>query len=123
MDQGRKGRSQGVLELPLAYGIIGGATRTHPVAQLCLKIIGVKSANELAEVACALGLAQNFAALRALATEGIQRGHMGLHARNIAVMAGATGDQIDKVAGILAKERDFKLVRAKEVLAALKETK
>jgi hydroxymethylglutaryl-CoA reductase len=113
------GNLVGELELPLAYGIVGGATRTHPVAQVCLKIIGVKTASELAEVACSVGLAQNFAALRALATEGIQRGHMELHARNIAILAGATGDQIDKIAEILAKERNVKVTRAKEVLESL----
>jgi hydroxymethylglutaryl-CoA reductase len=113
------GNLVGELELPLAYGIVGGATRTHPVAQVCLKIIGVKTASELAQVACSVGLAQNFAALRALATEGIQRGHMELHARNIAILAGATGDQIDKIAEILAKERNVKVTRAKELIELL----
>ncbi len=110
----------GTLEMPLAVGIIGGATRVHPVAQLSLKILGVKTAKELAEVIGAVGLAQNLAALRALATEGIQKGHMKLHARNIAVMAGATGDLIDKVAEILIKHGRIRFDYAKEVLEKLK---
>lgn len=106
----------GELEVPIALGIVGGATKTHPVAQLSLKILGVRTANELAEVACAVGLAQNFAALRALATEGIQRGHMELHARNIAIMAGAAGDLVDKIAEQMVKERNIRISRAKELL-------
>jgi len=82
----------------MAVGIIGGATKVHPVAKVALKILGVKTARELAEVMAAVGLAQNLAALRALAHEGIQRGHMSLHARNIAIMAGATGELIDVIA-------------------------
>jgi hydroxymethylglutaryl-CoA reductase len=113
------GNLVGEIELPLAYGLVGGATKSHPVAQVCVKLLGVKTSTELAEVAASLGLAQNFAALRALTTEGIQRGHMELHARNIAVMAGARGDVVDKVAEVLAKERDFKVSRAKEVLEEL----
>lgn len=109
----------GELELPLALGIVGGATKTHPVAQLCLKILGVRTANELAEIACAVGLAQNFAALRALATEGIQRGHMELHARNVAIMAGAKGDIVDKIAEQMVKEKNIKIMRAKEILESL----
>ncbi|MEM3437214.1 MAG: hydroxymethylglutaryl-CoA reductase, degradative, partial [Nitrososphaerales archaeon] len=88
----------GTIELPLAVGLVGGATAVHPIAKINLKILGVKSALELAEVMASVGLAQNFAALRALVTEGIQRGHMKLHARNIAIMAGAKGDLIDKIA-------------------------
>lgn len=113
------GNLEGEIELPLAYGIVGGATKTHPVAQVCVKLLGVKTSTELAEVAASVGLAQNFAALRALATEGIQRGHMELHARNIAVMAGAKGDIVDRVAEVLAREKDFKVSRAKEVLEEL----
>jgi hydroxymethylglutaryl-CoA reductase len=116
----KNGDLMGELELPLALGTFGGATRTHPVAQLCLKILGVKTATELAEVACAVGLAQNFAALRAMVTEGIKRGHMELHARNIAIMAGATGDLVDKVAEFLVKEGNVKVSRAKEILQSLK---
>jgi hydroxymethylglutaryl-CoA reductase len=113
------GNLVGEIELPLAYGLVGGATKSHPVAQVCVKLLGVKTSTELAEVAASLGLAQNFAALRALTTEGIQRGHMELHARNIAVMAGARGDVVDKVAEVLTKERDFKVSRAKQVLEEL----
>jgi hydroxymethylglutaryl-CoA reductase len=109
----------GEIELPLAYGLVGGATRTHPVAQVCLRLLGVKTSTELGEVAASVGLAQNFAALRALTTEGIQRGHMELHARNIAAMAGAKGEMIDRVSEILASERNVNLTRAKEVLEEL----
>ena len=86
--------------MPMAVGTIGGAVRTHPIAKIALKILGVKSANELGEVITAVGLAQNLAALRALAHEGIQRGHMRLHARNIAIAAGATDELIDFVSQI-----------------------
>jgi hydroxymethylglutaryl-CoA reductase len=110
------GDLKGVIELPMAVGLIGGAVRTHPIAKIALKILGVKTANEFAEVLAAVGLAQNLAALRALAHEGIQRGHMSLHARNIAVAAGATGDQINKVAEQMVKERKIRMDRAKELI-------
>ncbi|NIN53742.1 MAG: hydroxymethylglutaryl-CoA reductase, degradative [Nitrososphaeria archaeon] len=110
----------GSIELPLAVGLIGGATAVHPVAKACLKILGVQSATELAEIMASVGLAQNLAALRALAVEGIQRGHMKLHARNIAVMAGASGDLIDKVAQAMIEERGVRMDRAKELLKKLK---
>jgi len=103
----------------MAVGIVGGATKVHPVARIALKILGVSSANELAEVMGAVGLAQNFAALRALATEGIQRGHMKVHARNLAVMAGATGDMVDKVAEIMIKEGKITFAYAKELVEKL----
>ncbi|MGQ9542929.1 MAG: hydroxymethylglutaryl-CoA reductase, degradative [Candidatus Bathyarchaeia archaeon] len=109
----------GTIEVPMAVGLIGGATATHPVAKVAIKILGVKSASELAQVIAAVGLAQNLAALRALATEGIQRGHMTLHARNIALMAGATGDIVDKIADIMVKERRVRMDRAKELLEEL----
>lgn len=112
------GRLVGTLELPMAVGLVGGATKTHPAAQAALQLLGVSSAQELAEIAAALGLAQNMAALRALATEGIQRGHMALHARNIAIVAGATGADIEAVAAILAQEHDVRVDRAKELLRA-----
>ncbi|KNG93813.1 hydroxymethylglutaryl-CoA reductase, degradative [Pseudaestuariivita atlantica] len=92
----------GRIELPMALGLVGGATRTHPAAQAVLKVLDVSSAGELAMIAACLGLAQNMAALRALATEGIQRGHMALHARNIAITAGAEGADVDRVAKALA---------------------
>ncbi len=106
----------GSIELPMAIGLIGGAVRTHPIAKICLKILGVKTANELAEVLAAVGLAQNLGALRALAHEGIQRGHMSLHARNIAIAAGATGELIDLVAEKMVEERKIRMDRAKELI-------
>ena len=109
----------GTLEMPMPVGIIGGATKVHPMAKLSLKILRIKTARQLAEIIGAVGLAQNLAALRALATEGIQRGHMSLHAKNIAIMAGATGDLIDKVAEIMVKERKIRIDRAKEILEEL----
>jgi len=114
------GNLVGEIELPMAVGIVGGAANIHPKARLCRKILGIKTAKELAEVVAALGLAQNFAAVFALSTVGIQKGHMSLHAKNIAVMAGATGDQIDIVADQLVKEGNVKLDRAKEILEELK---
>jgi len=106
----------GTIELPLAVGIVGGATTVHPTAKTNLKILGVKTANELAEIIAAVGLAQNFAALHALATEGIQRGHMSLHARNVAIAAGAKGEMIDRVVEVLVREKKVRVDRAKEVL-------
>jgi len=111
-----EGNLHGELELPMAVGTIGGATKTHPTSQFALKLMGIKSARELAETMVALGLAQNFAALRALVTEGIQKGHMQLHARNVAAMAGATGPEAERVAEVLAKEGNFSIARAKELL-------
>lgn len=116
-----EGRLVGTLEMPMALGLVGGATKTHPLAQLSLKILGVETAQELAEVTVAVGLAQNMAALRALATEGIQRGHMALHARNIAIVAGATGSEIETVAAELAAAHDVRTDRAKEILARLRQ--
>lgn len=113
------GDLEGVMELPMAVGLIGGAVKTHPIAKIAMKILNVKSANEFAEVLVAVGLAQNIAALRALASEGIQRGHMSLHARNIAVNAGATDAQIDVVAERMVSERKVRVDRAKEILEEL----
>jgi hydroxymethylglutaryl-CoA reductase len=115
----REGNLVGTLELPLAVGTVGGATRVHPGAQMALKILGVESARELAEVMAAVGLAQNMGALRALATEGIQRGHMTLHARQVAIAAGATGDQVPVVAARLVAEGKVRLDRAQEILAEM----
>ncbi len=115
-----KGNLVGSLEMPLAIGTIGGATRTNPLAKISLKILGVKSAKELAEVIGAVGLVQNLAALRALAAEGIQAGHMSLHAKNIAVMAGAVGDEIDEVAELMIREKCVRVDRAKEILKELR---
>lgn len=115
-----EGNLVGTLEMPMAVGLVGGATKTHPAAQASLKVLQVKSAQELAEVAVAVGLAQNMAALRALATEGIQRGHMALHARNIAIIAGALGEEVEVVAAELAKAHDVRTDRAKEILARIR---
>lgn len=106
----------GRLELPLAVGIVGGATRAHPTAQVALKILGVTSARELSEIMAAVGLAQNLAAIRALATEGIQRGHMALHARQVAIAAGAVGSEVDRIAGQMANEGQIRVERARELL-------
>ncbi|MEH7272519.1 hydroxymethylglutaryl-CoA reductase, degradative [Neobacillus vireti] len=109
----------GSIELPMAVGIIGGATKTHPVARIGLKILNINTAEELAGCIAATGLAQNLAGLRALATEGIQRGHMTLHARNLAVMAGAAGDEIDQVVSQAVKEKDFRYDRILELTKQL----
>jgi hydroxymethylglutaryl-CoA reductase len=103
----------------MAVGIVGGATASNPIAKIAVKILGVKSARELAEIIVSVGLAQNLAALRALAAEGIQRGHMSLHARNVAISAGAAGDLIDKVAEQMVIERKIRVDRAKEILEKL----
>ncbi|MFH1517431.1 MAG: 3-hydroxy-3-methylglutaryl-CoA reductase, partial [Pseudomonadota bacterium] len=97
-----------------------GATKTHPLAQLALRILKISSAAELAQIAVAVGLAQNMAALRALATEGIQRGHMALHARNIAIVAGATGPEIELVSKKLAATHDVRVERALDLLTELR---
>jgi len=122
-EKNEEGDLVGSIELPMAVGIIGGATKVHPIAKIALKILGVKSARELAEVMAAVGLAQNLAALRALAHEGIQRGHMELHARNIAIMAGATGELIDLIAEQMVKERKIRMDRAKELLEEYRKKK
>ncbi len=106
----------GDIELPMAVGTVGGATRSHPTAQVALKILGVTGARELAQIIVCVGLAQNFGALRALAMEGIQRGHMGLHARQIAIAAGATVDQVERIAAQLVSEGNVRLARARELV-------
>ena len=106
----------GTLELPLAVGLVGGATKTHPAAQAALKLMNAGSASELAEVIAAVGLAQNLAALRALSTEGIQKGHMALHARNIAILAGATGADVDRIASEIISKGDVTVDRAIQLL-------
>ncbi len=110
------GNLTGELELPMAIGTVGGATRVHPTARAALKILGVMSASELAEVVVSVGLAQNLAALRALATEGIQRGHMNLHARQVAMAAGAKTEQVEALAKQLVKEENIRMERAIEIL-------
>ena len=114
--QDADGNLVGTLELPMAVGIIGGATKVHPSARAALKLMGVKTAAELAEIIVAVGLAQNMAALRALATEGIQRGHMSLHARQVAIAAGASGAQIEPLAAQLVAEKTVRIDRAEEIL-------
>ncbi|MDN5844059.1 MAG: hydroxymethylglutaryl-CoA reductase, degradative [Alcaligenaceae bacterium] len=110
----------GTMEMPMPVGLVGGATKTHPLARLSLKILGVDSAQALGEIMVAVGLAQNMGALRALATEGIQRGHMTLHARNIALTAGAQGDEIAQIAAQLVAARDVRTDLAQELLQALR---
>jgi hydroxymethylglutaryl-CoA reductase len=114
------GNLVGVLEMPLAVGIVGGATKVHPAAQAALKLLGVRSASELAEICVCAGLASNLAAMRALATEGIQKGHMGLHARQIAMAAGAYGIEVDLIANRMVEERQIKPARAEALLAELR---
>ncbi|PLS21545.1 hydroxymethylglutaryl-CoA reductase, degradative [Neptunicoccus cionae] len=108
----------GSIELPLALGLVGGATKTHPAAQAALRLMDVGSATELAEVTAAVGLAQNMAALRALSTEGIQKGHMALHARNIAILAGASGADVDRIARALVVSGDVSAANARTLLNA-----
>lgn len=119
-EKDRSGALVGSIELPMPVGLVGGATKTHPLARLALRVMDVGSAQELGEVCAAVGLAQNLGALRALATEGIQRGHMALHARNIALVAGAVGDEIDAVARRLAAEHDVRTDRAVAILEELR---
>jgi hydroxymethylglutaryl-CoA reductase len=114
------GNLTGELEMPMAVGIVGGATKVHPTAKAALKLMGVTTAAELAGIIVSVGLAQNLAALRALATEGIQRGHMSLHARQVAIAAGATGDQIEQVAAQMVAEKTVRIDRAEEILKSLK---
>ena len=115
-----EGNLVGTLEMPLALGIVGGATRVHPTAQVALKILGVQTARELAEIVAAVGLAQNLAAIRALATEGIQRGHMRLHARQVAIAAGAAGAEVMQVVERMVAGGSVRLDRAEEILADLR---
>jgi hydroxymethylglutaryl-CoA reductase len=117
-----EGNLTGDLEMPLALGIVGGATRVHPGAQVALKILGVQTARELAEIAVSVGLAQNLAALRALATEGIQRGHMRLHARQVAVAAGAREDEVDLIVQRMAADGVIRLDKAAAVLDEIRNT-
>jgi hydroxymethylglutaryl-CoA reductase len=115
-EKNKDGDLVGTIELPMAVGLIGGAVRTHPIAKIAVKILGVKTANEFGEVLAAVGLAQNLGALRALAHEGIQRGHMSLHARNIAIAAGAAGELADRVAAKMVEEHKIRMDRAKELI-------
>lgn len=114
--QDSSGDLHGEIEVPLAVGIVGGATRVHPLAQIALTVLGIDSAQQLAEITAAVGLAQNFAALRALSTEGIQQGHMRMHARQIAIAAGAEGAAVMRIAGLMIQEGNIRLERAKQLL-------
>lgn len=124
-EKNENGDIVGSIELPMAVGLVGGATAVHPTAKACVKILGIKTAAELGQVIAAVGLAQNFAALRALATEGIQRGHMSLHAKNVVVMAAekmgikATPELIDKIVPILVQEKKVRMDRAEELIREL----
>ncbi len=115
-EKNKDGDLVGTIELPAAIGLIGGATRVHPVAKSAIKILGVKSADELSRIIASVGLSQNFAALRALASEGIQRGHMSLHAKNVAVQAGARCDLVEVIAARMAAERRISVDRATELM-------
>lgn len=115
-EKDKDGNLVGTIEMPMAVGLVGGATKSHPTAQAAVKILGVETADELGEVIAALGLGQNLAALRALATEGIQKGHMSLHARNVAIQAGANKDQVDSIAKQMIKDKKINVDYAKELL-------
>lgn len=110
----------GSIELPMAVGLVGGATKLHPMAKVALKVLGVASAEELARIIAAVGLAQNFSAMKALATTGIQKGHMALHAQNVALMAGALGDEVDRVAQALVASGTVRIDVAEAELARLR---
>jgi hydroxymethylglutaryl-CoA reductase len=114
------GDLRGQITLPVAVGIIGGATRVHPTAQVALKVLGVRTASELAQVMAAVGLAQNLAAIRALATEGIQRGHMRLHAKQIALAAGASEPEVAEIARRMVDEGRISTARAAELIRELR---
>jgi hydroxymethylglutaryl-CoA reductase len=118
-EKSAQGDLVGTLEMPMAVGVVGGATRVHPTAKAALKILGVHSASELSEVIVSVGLAQNLAALRALATEGIQRGHMQLHARQVAIAAGATGDNVERVVRRMIEGDSIHVDRARAILEEL----
>ena len=115
-----KGDLIGKITLPMAVGLVGGATKTHPTAKAAIALLGVKSASELGQVIASVGLAQNLAALRALSTEGIQRGHMALHARNIAVQAGASGEAIDFIVKNMVSSQNVTIDNAKRLLNSMK---
>ena len=120
-EKNKDGDLVGSIEMPVAVGLVGGATRVHPVAKTAVRILGVKSADDLSRIIASVGLCQNFAALRALASEGIQRGHMSLHAKNVAVQAGAKCDMIEVIAARMAAERRISVDRATELIAEMSE--
>jgi hydroxymethylglutaryl-CoA reductase len=110
----------GSIELPMALGLVGGATKVHPTAQACLKILDVKSAAELSRIVAAIGLAQNFGALKALSTVGIQKGHMALHAQNVAIAAGAVAEEVDQIAQLMVEQKNVRQDVAQALLAKLR---
>jgi hydroxymethylglutaryl-CoA reductase len=110
---------EGRLEMPIALGTVGGTLRVHPAARLSLRLVGVTGAQQLAAIAASVGLASNLAAIRALASDGIQRGHMGLHARSVALAAGALGEDVERVAALIVEARDITLEGARAALAIL----
>ncbi len=118
-----EGDLAGSIELPLALGLVGGATKVHPTAQACLKILGVTTAAELSRIVAAVGLAQNFSALKALSTVGVQQGHMALHAQNVAIAAGAVGDEIDVIAKRMAEQKMVRQDVAEQILAEIRKKK
>jgi len=118
-----KGDLVGTIEIPMAVGLVGGATKVHPTAKACIKLLGVRRASDLGEIAAAVGLAQNFAALRALATVGIQQGHMKLHAKNIAASAGCPPELLDEVCEKMVSEKRIRMDRAQELVEELKRKK
>jgi hydroxymethylglutaryl-CoA reductase len=122
-EKDKDGNLIGMIEVPVAVGLVGGATKTHPIAQIAVKILDVKTSQELAEVMAAVGLAQNFAALRAMIAEGINRGHMRLHAKNIAVMAGAKGKLIERVAKAIVNRKQITVSGAKEIIEKIRNRK
>lgn len=115
-----KGNLVGELEMPIAVGVIGGASRTNPIAKVSLKILNVSSSQEFAQILVSVGLAQNFAALKALSTVGIQTGHMKLHSKNIAIMAGACGSEIETLSEMMVSEKNINVNRAKEILEEIR---
>jgi len=119
-EKDKDGNLVGTIEIPMAVGLVGGATKIHPMAQVGVKILGVKTAAELAEIVASVGLAQNLAAIRALATEGIQRGHMSLHARNLATVAGASGEVLEAVVKQMLAEKNVRLEYAQELMEKYK---
>lgn len=118
-EKNKDGDLVGLIELPMAVGLVGGATKVHPMAKVAVKMLNVQSATELGEVVAAVGLSQNLGALRALATEGIQRGHMSLHARTIAVTAGAPAHLLDKIVETMVREKNVRMERAQELIKEL----
>lgn len=120
-EKNSEGNLVGSIEMPLAVGLVGGATKVHPTAGLAVKMLGVESAVELAEIIAVVGLAQNFGAVRALSSEGIQRGHMSLHAKNVAAAAGATPEEVSKIVETMVREQKVRQDRAEEILAEMRD--